>query len=217
MKRRRNKAILLAARILSGLFRPQYLPVVGFFLLFRYSIYNIYPASIKRTVLILVLGGTVVLPYLSIRLWRSIHGWEPQLLRQQDKRFVPYLINIGFYALTLYLLHHSRLPIIMSGILIAALMIQASCTFINIWWKISTHSAGAGGIIGAIIAYSNIFNFNPLPWLIGAFFVAGLVGSCRMLLRQHSLGQVCGGLIVGTLCGFAGITHAHILLDLLNL
>lgn len=217
MSQRSDRAILMTARIISGLFRPQYLPVVGFFLLFRYTVYNVFPPSVKRAALILVFGGTVLLPYLSIRLWRGMNGWEPHHLRHQDKRFVPYLINIFCYVMTLYLLHRVHMPMFMSGILIGALLIQVSCAFVNIWWKISTHSAGAGGIIGAIIAYSLLFEFNPLFWLAVAFFIAGIVCSCRMLLRQHSLGQVCCGVLVGAVGGFVGINYAHKILEFITI
>ena len=190
MSQRSDRAILMTARIISGLFRPQYLPVVGFFLLFRYTVYNVFPPSVKRAALILVFGGTVLLPY---------------------------LINIFCYVMTLYLLHRVHMPMFMSGILIGALLIQVSCAFVNIWWKISTHSAGAGGIIGAIIAYSLLFEFNPLFWLAVAFFIAGIVCSCRMLLRQHSLGQVCCGVLVGAVGGFVGINYAHKILEFITI
>ena len=84
-------------------------------------------------------------------------------------------------------------------------MIQLVCAVINIWWKISTHAAGAGGIIGALVAYSVIFMFNPVNWLCVLILLAGAVGSSRMWLRQHTLSQVVVGTLVGVVCGFVGI------------
>ena len=93
----------------------------------------------------------------------------------------------------------------MSGILVGALLIQGSCALINAKWKISMHCAGAGGAIGALVAYSLIFYFNPVGWLCLLILIAGLVGSSRMLLRQHTLWQVLAGTFLGILLGFTGI------------
>jgi membrane-associated phospholipid phosphatase len=93
----------------------------------------------------------------------------------------------------------------MRGVLVGALGIQIACAFINLWWKISTHCAGTGGAIGALVAYSIVFGFNPTGWLCLLILISGLVGSSRMLLRQHTLMQVVAGTIVGCICGFLGI------------
>jgi membrane-associated phospholipid phosphatase len=74
-----------------------------------------------------------------------------------------------------------------------------------VWWKISIHSAGAGGVIGALIAYSILFVFNPIWYLCLLILLAGAVGTARMLLRQHNLSQVVVGTILGVVCGFMGI------------
>ena len=85
------------------------------------------------------------------------------------------------------------------------MLIQGACALINTKWKISMHCAGAGGAIGALIAYSFLFSFNPIWWLCLFIFISGLVGSSRMLLRQHDLWQVVAGTLLGIVGGFAGI------------
>ena len=41
-------------------------------------------------------------------------------------------------------------------------------------------------------------------WLSLAIFVAGCVMTSRMVLRQHTLGQVLGGTLIGIVCGIVG-------------
>ena len=67
------------------------------------------------------------------------------------------------------------------------------------------HAAGAGGVVGALLAYSVLFYFNPLWWLSLSILLVGLVGSSRMLLRQHNLWQVLAGSLLGIVCAFVGI------------
>ena len=200
-----NKALLWGARALSSIFRPQYFPLVGFLALFLFTYLSLLPLSFKALIMIIVLMGTLLLPRLTIRIWRQTNGLKLHHLRLREHRSFPYLVFLLFYAFTLHFLARFHLPFYMGGILVSSLMIQAACLLINIWWKISVHSAGAGGIIGALIAFSLLFNFNPVWWLSLCILIAGLVGSSRMLLRQHTLWQVLAGTFLGILLGFIGI------------
>ena len=185
-----NKPLLLGARALSSIFRPQYFPLVGFAALFLFTYLSLLPLAFKALILLIVALGTLLLPRLTIRLWRQMNGLQLHHLRQRQRRFFPYLVFILYYAFTLHLLARFHLPHYMGGILVGSLMIQVATTLINLRWKISVHSAGAGGIIGALVAYGFLFGFNPVWWLCPCILVAGLVGSSRMLLRQHTLWQV---------------------------
>ena len=186
-------------------FRPEFFPLLGFLCLFLFTYMNILPWMFKISILSLVLLGTVVLPRLTIRFWRKARGWEHYHLRFRENRLFPYLIYILYYAFTLHTLHRFHLPYYMSSILVGALLIQSSCFLINLRWKISMHCAGAGGVIGALASYSLLFSFNPVGWLCLCILVAGLVGSSRMLLRQHDLWQVIAGTVLGVVLGFVGI------------
>ena len=93
----------------------------------------------------------------------------------------------------------SRIPHFMNIILMAALAIQILCAIVNIWWKISTHTAAIGGVAGALQAFSILFNFNPTWWLCVVIIVGGMVGTSRMVLRQHTLWQVVAGFLAGML------------------
>ena len=95
-----------------------------------------------------------------------------------------------------------HIPHFMSSIIVAALAIQVVCAFVNLFWKISTHTAAIGGVAGALIAFSGIFSYNPVWWLCIIIIVAGLLGTSRMILRQHSLSQVVAGFLLGFVLSF---------------
>ena len=204
-RRSNARRLLVAARWLSSVFRPEFFPLLGFAVLIMFTYMSLLPWSLKGMILLLVLLGTILLPRLTIRYWRQARGWERHLLRLRQNRFMPYLIYLLYYVFTLHVLNRFHLPHYMSGILIASLLIQGSCLLINTKWKISMHAAGAGGVVGALIAYSLIFYFNPLWWLSLSIMLAGLVGTSRMLLRQHDLWQVLAGTLLGATCAFVGI------------
>ena len=118
----------------------------------------------------------------------------------KERRMVPYVIAIVCYGLCYYLMQVLRIPHFMASIVMAALIIQVVCGIINQWWKISTHTAAIGGVTGALLAFSLAFSYNPVWWLCIVIVIAGILGTARMILRQHSLSQVVAGFIVGFLC-----------------
>ena len=99
----------------------------------------------------------------------------------------------------------THVPHFMGSILIAALVIQIACAMINLFVKISTHTAAIGGVTGSLLAFSVIFSFNPVWWLCITLLLAGMVGTSRMILRQHSLHQVVLGYLAGVLCSFVSV------------
>ena len=197
-----EKKIILAARTMSIVFTPFYLPIVGLTALFIFSYLSIMPLSYKLKLLLLVYLFTILIPTVLIRIYRIYQGRTRLDIGQKEQRMVPFLISIICYFACYYLMELFHIPHIISIILLIALFIQILCAIINVWWKISTHTAAIGGVAGAIIAFSLIFAFNPVWWFSLVIILAGMVGTSRIILRQHTLSQVIAGFLVGLLCAF---------------
>ncbi len=201
----KEKNIILAARVLSMVFTPFYLSLVGLIALFTFSYLSLMPWAYKLTVLALVYLFTILVPTLLIHFYRNYHGWTLIELGKKERRVVPYLLSIVSYFVCYYVMHRFNIPHFMSNILMAALIIQILCAIINVWWKISTHTAAIGGVAGALQAFAVIFGFNPIGWLCFVLILAGMVGSSRMILRQHTLRQVCYGFLLGLVVAYGVI------------
>ena len=201
----KEKNIILAARVMSMLFTPFYLPIVGLIALFTFSYMALLPWDYKLEVLLLVYFFTVLIPTILIHLYRHYQGWNLIELGAKERRLIPYIISILCYFSCYYIMSVLHIPHFMARILMAALIIQVLCAVINIWWKISTHSAAIGGVAGALMAFSFLFMFNPTWWLCLAFIIGGMVGTSRMILRQHTLWQVVAGFLLGMVCAFLAI------------
>ncbi|WP_294920283.1 phosphatase PAP2 family protein [Prevotella sp.] len=201
----KEKNIILAARVLSMVFTPFYLSLVGLIALFTFSYLSLMPWAYKLTVLTLVYLFTILIPTLLIHFYRNYHGWTLIELGKKERRVVPYLLSIVSYFVCYYVMHRFNIPHFMSNILMAALIIQILCALINVWWKISTHTAAIGGVMGALQAFAVIFGFNPIGWLCLVLILAGMVGTSRMILRQHSLRQVCYGFLLGLVVAYGVI------------
>jgi membrane-associated phospholipid phosphatase len=193
----KERDLILAARVISMLFTPFYLPLVAMIALFTFSYLRYFPLGYKLQVVLMVYLFTILLPTFIIHLYRRYQGWTPLQLGTKERRMIPYVISIMCYLACYYIMSLLHIPHFMGRILVAALMVQVICAVINIWWKISTHTAAIGGLAGGLVAFAHIFSFNPLWWLCLIIFLAGLLGSSRMFLRQHSLPQVVTGFFVG--------------------
>ena len=196
----KEKNIIFTARIMSMIFTPFYLPIVGLIALFIFSYMSLLPMMYKLVMLAMVYLLTVVAPSLFIHLYRLCQGWTSHELGRKERRLVPYIISIVCYFACFFWMEYRNTPRVISIIVVVALTIQMVCALINIWWKISTHTAAIGGVAGGLVSYSIAFSFNPLWWLCFVLILAGAVGTARMILRQHSLSQVVTGFLVGVAC-----------------
>ncbi len=205
MRMSREKSIIYAARLMSMLFTPFYLPLFGLIILFTLSYLALLPISYRLQIVVLVYLFTILLPTCLIHVYRRYQGWNLIELGHRERRMVPYVVSILCYFCCAGLLTWLGVFHFVVSILMAALLVQIVCAIINVWWKISTHTAAIGGVAGALFAFAEIFGFNPVWWLCLVLVVAGMLGSARIILRQHSLAQVVAGFFVGFLCAAIGI------------
>ena len=145
---KRDKTIILTARVVSLVFTPFYLPILGLITLFTLSYLRQMPWPYKLQVLIMVYLFTVLLPTVLIHLYRRYHGWTLIQLGNKERRMVPYVISILCYFACAYWMDYLHIPHFMSNIVTAALFIQIVCALINVWWNQSYDPPSAHAVAG---------------------------------------------------------------------
>lgn len=194
-----NKVLLGAARFISMLFTPFIIPTVAFVVLFQLS-FRIMPIYYKLIVVSIIFSFTILMPVLTIYLFRRIHGLQANELGDRKRRYIPYLLTIISYAFCLLMMHRLHIPWYMSGVILAALLVMIVFILVNLKWKLSEHMGGAGVVIGSLVSFSALFEYNPV-WLLCVFIlIAGALGSARIILGHHKLGEVLFGFIIGLVC-----------------
>lgn len=195
-----DKALVHAARGVSLLCTPFLIPTFAFLFFFSGTFLRMVPQVYKLVVLGIVLNFTFVVPVVVILLhFRMIHA-TPQMRNDRSYRFTPYLLTILSYLFGLYMVRQLNVPWYMTGILIAALFTIVVCLLANIRWKLSEHAAGAGVATGCLVAFGALLGFNPVGWLCVAILASGIVGTARLILHRHTLGEVLAGFAVGLIC-----------------
>lgn len=195
-----DKSLIKIARLVSAVFTPFSIPFLAFLALFLFSYLSIMPIQYKLIVLGIVYCFTIMMPVLTIFIFRKINGFSTQELSERKKRYTPFFLTIISYVFCLVMMNRLNIPWYMSGIILAALIMMVICVIVNLKWKLSEHMAGAGAVIGGLVAFSALFGYNPVWWLCGFILVAGLLGTARIILGHHTLGEVLGGFAVGLVC-----------------
>ena len=193
-------SFIRTARVLSAIFTPFSIPFLAFLILFLFSYLRIMPIQYKLIVLGVVYCFTILMPTLTIFLFRKINGFSPEDLGERKRRFMPFLLTITSYVFCLVMMHRLNIPWYMTGIILAALIMMVICIVVNLKWKLSEHMAGVGAIVGGLVSFSALFGYNPVWWLCLFILIAGVLGTARIILQHHTLGEVLVGFAVGLIC-----------------
>lgn len=192
-----DKTMLQVARATSVLFTPFSIPFLSFLVLLLFSYLRIMPVKYKLIVLGVVYCFTILTPTITIFLFRKINGFARQDLGERKKRYIPILLTIISYIFCFMMMRRMNLPWYMTGIILASLVVCIICMAVNMKWKLSEHMAGIGGVIGGLVSFSALFGYNPVGWLCLFILIAGILGSARIILGHHTLGEVLSGFTVG--------------------
>lgn len=195
-----DRTLIRTARVISAIFTPFSIPFLAFLILFLFSYLRIMPIQYKLIVLGVVYCFTILMPTLTIFLFRKINGFSPEDLGERKRRFMPFLLTITSYVFCLVMMHRLNIPWYMTGIILAALIMMVICIVVNLKWKLSEHMAGVGAIVGGLVSFSALFGYNPVWWLCLFILIAGVLGTARIILQHHTLGEVLVGFAVGSIC-----------------
>ncbi len=192
----------IAAKIISTLFHPLIIPVIGLMIIFNTDSYINYaiPMELKKAVVLLVGTSTFVIPLLISLLLLNRKIINNLEMETQKERIIPYAFTIIFYVFTLFMLKRAPIPPIIFNFVIGATLSVIIAFVVNIKWKISAHMIGIGGLVGALMCISIMLEVYITPYIIMSLFLAGLVGSSRLILKAHNQSQVYIGFLVGSAC-----------------
>ena len=190
----------LFSRIISDIFTPLLAPTYGIVIALWLSVfYYVLPLGTRLTVVLTVFGMTFILPFILIAALHNFKFIEDKRLRKRNERFIPYGFIVACYIGTAcYLSHiHAQQWIIVA--MGAASVSAILCLIINLWWKVSAHCCGIGGLLALTWAMNDLQLgvTNLFPVLLAMIFLCGLVGTARLALERQSILQVLVGFVIG--------------------
>ncbi len=192
--------VLLLCKGISLTFRQSYYPLLAVFVLINFTYLSMLSWQFRLAVLAEVFLSTVVIPQLGGRLYDHFaRRWHFGGVRQraQVHNFLAYVGSM----LCIHLLQGFHMPYFVQSYLWVTITYQVVCMIVGGFWRISTQSAAAGSVVGALTIYSLAMGYNAVWWICLAILVCGLVNTSRLLLRRHTRAQVIAGTLVGVICG----------------
>ncbi len=191
------------AHVISTIFQPLLMPTYGVALLFVYTYFGvIYTQQFWLIISPIVLFSFVIPAILIFMLFRMGVISDLSLTKRRE-RFFPYLITLLSYTAMMLFYYRMNMPKWFLLMIAASIAIMIIAILITLRWKISAHMFGIGGLIGGAMSVSYfVERSNPYYMFMGLFILAGLIGTSRLILKRHTLGQVIAGFLLGFLVSF---------------
>ena len=126
-------------------------------------------------------------------------------LQMQDRtrRFVPFLFTTFIYGADTFLFTRNLSALHLSVVILGAVSVCIGLvTVITLFWKISAHAVGIGGMIGFLFGIGYTFTAIELLYpVLLTILAAGMLLSARLYLNSHTPSETGAGFLLGlTVC-----------------
>jgi hypothetical protein len=203
--------IRIAARIISYIFHPLFIPVyLSWFIVKTQSYLFVEFSEWGKTIFIGRFGVMYIMfPLVSVLLMKALGFISSIQLKTQRDRIIPYIVCMIYYWWMWYVLHNQpefpRQCVILSFSIFLA-SIGGLLANINI--KISMHAMAAGIMASFVIllGFSQDINFGV--YISIAILLAGVICTARFIDSNHTPKEIYIGLLVGVLSLLVAIKFA---------
>jgi hypothetical protein len=189
------------AQVISVVFYPLFIPTYAFAILLTMPAYfsALLPASSKWLILGLVFAVTCLIPTLFFMVMIRTRIVNTTWLSNREDRTFPYTVSIIFFYLAYYLLKQLQVSPVFTYFMIGATFLNVLVLGINFFWKISSHMASIGGLVGMTAGLSYFLGTFYFGLIAGSLLACGLVGFARLRLQAHTPAQIYSGFLLGFL------------------
>lgn len=145
----------------------------------------------------IIVLNTMFFPAFTVFLLKKLDFIQSIHLKTMKDRIIPLIGTMVFYFWAYQVFKNFNSPLILRIFLLGCFWGIIAVFMTNIFSKISMHTAAAGGVVGILIVLLIIGQTNfLLPFLI-VLLLAGLIGTARMVLQEHTPLEIWLGYIVG--------------------
>ena len=204
------------AMLVSYVFHPVFMPVVMMLFLYRLAPVNFINVPFGNILergsfvnLLFVVGScTIFFPLLTVFLMKTLGFVKSIEMHDVKDRMMPLLANMIFYFWAYHVINNiGGTPFILKALLLGTFWSIIAIFVISIFVKISMHAVAAGGMVGILAVLLVVNPINMVPALYTGLILAGLIGTARLMLRAHAVGEVWLGYFVGALLMFGAAAY----------
>lgn len=200
-----SKGLKILATIASYVFHPVFMPTVMAIVL-----YNLAPTSFAGInsadfgkMLLPIIINTLFFPLVATLLIKATGFIESIHMHTTKDRIIPLLASMIFYFWAYNVFKNIPAPAILKVLLLGSFWGVIVVFMINIFVKISMHTAAAGSMIGILLVLMFTSPINMVLPLFIALVIAGIIGTARMILGAHHKAEIWLGYFMGILVQLA--------------
>lgn len=198
--------VYYAARFFSWVFHPLF---IGLYIML-YLIYinpeyfmGMTPHDKKQTLIIYIING-VFFPLISVLLCKGLGFVNSIYLKTQKERIIPLTISMVFFFWTFYVFKNKpEIPLVAAQMSLGIFLAVIVNFIANIFFKISLHATGVGGITGLLTWILFTSSGFAGVYLALSILIAGIVSSARLMVSGHKVGDIAAGLVAGFISQWA--------------
>lgn len=196
-----SAVIIFFAKVLSYIFHPLFVPLYAtWYLVFvHHGFFVGFGEKEKIWILRQMTLNMVFFPALTVLLLKAVGFIESIFLKNQKDRIIPYMASgIFFFWMFLVFRNQPEIPGILTAFTFGVFLASSFALLANIYFKISMHALGCGGMLGLMIV---VLNTNPSPPftlpLMTVIFITGIVCTSRLIVSAHTQKEIYMGLVFG--------------------
>jgi hypothetical protein len=203
----RWSVVSILAQVFSVVFHPLFIPfyVIGFLINYHPSYFSGFSFYAKFEIMRSVFVNTILFPAFALLVMKGLGFVRSVFLHTQQDRIGPYLANMIFYfwMARVFFNYKPEITPILASFMTGVFLTTAIALIANIFYKISMHAIGCGGMLGIFIIIMNS-NTMLMTWPLSiALLITGLACTSRLLVSKHTPAEIYLGLAVGLVCQFA--------------
>jgi len=200
------KALTIIANIISYVFHPVFMPVILMGVLYLLSPVTFAGIDVNRLGqwVFIMAFLTVFFPLFTLFLLKKLDFIESIQLKTAKDRIIPLIATMIFYFWANMVFGSiAGVPMLLHLITISAFWGVIVLFMVNIFFKVSMHTAGAGSMLGLLLVIAISSPVNMLLPFFAVLVVAGCIGTSRRVLGAHGTGEIWLGYFIGTLITIA--------------
>jgi membrane-associated HD superfamily phosphohydrolase len=194
-----HPVIRIAARIISFIFHPLFIPVyISWFLIYINPLFPAINPSDKWILLLRFIVMYTVFPLVTLFLAKGLGFIQSIFLKTQKDRIIPYIVCGIYYFWMWYVLKNQpEFPRYFVMLSLAIFIASFLGLIVNSFMKVSMHAISVGVMITFILLLAFLTDANYGFYIAIAFLLAGTVSSARLINSDHYPVEVYAGLVVG--------------------
>jgi hypothetical protein len=194
------------SKVVSYIFHPMLMPTLGVFVIFQADTHvSFMPFEAKRIIYITVFLTTCLLPLSLLPLLYQFGVIKSFQMETARERVLPVFFTGFFFYMGYLLLKKLGVSGVISNFMLASLIAVLSAVVVTLFWKISLHTIGIGGVAGAVMAMAFRYGIDLSLLIFILFLASGITASARLYLGDHQPAQVYAGFLWGFLIVFASV------------